>query len=62
LTRAVGGDGTVVGVTVVFGLCCYCRVPAGFYKVLVRSYFTAAGLGRQWREPWPAAGIADPLR
>jgi hypothetical protein len=42
----VGGDGTVAGVSVVFGLCRFCLVPAGFYKVLVRSYFIATGSGR----------------
>jgi hypothetical protein len=50
-TGVVGGDGTVVGITVVFSLCRFCLVPAGFYKVLVRSYCIAAGSGRQRREP-----------
>jgi hypothetical protein len=60
-TGVVGGDGIVAGVTVVFGLCHFCQVPAGLYKVLVRSYIIAPGSGHQQREPWLAAGAAGPL-
>jgi hypothetical protein len=58
--RAVGGDSTVAGVTVVFNLCRFCQVCAGIYKASVMSYFIAAGLGHQSKEPWPAAGAAGP--
>jgi hypothetical protein len=61
-TGVVGGDDTVAGVTVVFGLCRFCLVPAVFYKVLVRSCFIAAGSGRLRREPWPTVGAVGPLR
>jgi hypothetical protein len=60
-TGALGGAGTMAGVTVVFRLCHFCLVTAGFYKVSVRSYFTTAGSGQQWREPWPAPGAAGSL-
>jgi hypothetical protein len=46
-TRALGGDGTMAGITLVFGLCRFCMVTAGFYKVSARSFFIAVGSGQQ---------------
>jgi hypothetical protein len=45
----------VAGVTLVFGLSRFNLVPAGFYKVSVRSSFIAAGSDQQQRKPMPAA-------
>jgi hypothetical protein len=60
-TGVVCGDDTMASVTVVFGLCHFCLVPVGFNKVLVRSFFIAAGSGRQRREHWATARAASPF-